>query len=104
MTMNRRLHIARYGIETRRTDRAGKPRATTRLVRHRGVKLDQVKIDHEKSRAVVVAFSSQPRVGSAVTDDMSLIEIMRPRVFGLLTSICLGSHVCWLIFWCGAGL
>jgi len=53
---------------------------------------------------VVVAFSSQPRVGSAVTDEMSLFEIWRPRVFGLLTSICDGAQVCWLIFWCGAGL
>ena len=31
---------------------------------------------------VVVAFSSHPRVGSAVTDEMSLFEIWRPRVFG----------------------
>ena len=58
---------------------------------------------HNKN-PVVVAFSSQPRVGSAVTDEMSLIEICRPRVFGLFTSICFGSQVCWLIFWCGAGL
>jgi hypothetical protein len=54
--------------------------------------------------SVVVACSSQPRVGSVVTEETSLIEIMRPRVLGLLTSICFGSHVCWLIFWCGAGL
>jgi hypothetical protein len=53
---------------------------------------------------VVAAPSSQPRVGSGVTELMSLIESWRPRVFGLFASISFGSQVCWLIFWCGAGL
>jgi len=62
------------------------------------------RLPHEKMIFVVVALSSQPRVGSGVTELMSLMEICRPRVFGLFTSISFGSHVCWLIFWCGAGL
>src|SRR5688572_14106150 len=37
--------------------------------------------------SVVAAFSSHPRVGSAVTEEISLIEICRPRVLGLFTSI-----------------
>ncbi len=59
---------------------------------------------HTNTISVVAAFSSQPRVGSAVTDEMSLMEIWRPRVLGDLISIFDGSQVCWLIFWCGAGL
>src|SRR5213594_3624152 len=59
---------------------------------------------HAKTISVVVALSSQPRVGSAVTEETSLIEICRPRVLGLFTSIFNASQVCWLIFWCGAGL
>src|SRR5262245_14520654 len=101
--MNRRLYIDGYGVE-RGVLTEQETRELLHSFRHRGVKRDQAKVSHKKSRAVVAAFSSQPRVGSAVIDDMSLIEIMRPRVFGRLTSICLGSQVCWLIFWCGAGL
>src|SRR6185369_11032421 len=55
---------------------------------------------HTKTIFVVVSFSSHPRVGSAVIDDTSLIEIWRPRVLGLLTSTCDGSQVCCEIFWC----
>ena len=47
---------------------------------------------------VVAASGSQPRVGWLVTDDTSLIEICRPRVFGPFTSTSAGLHVCWLIF------
>ena len=53
---------------------------------------------------VVVAFSSQPRVGSAVTDEMSLMESCRPSVRGDFTVTSAGSQVCWFTFWCGAGL
>lgn len=63
-----------------------------------------VRPDYTNTISVVVAFSSQPRVGSVVTDEMSLMEIYRPRVLGDLISIFEGSQVCWLIFWCGAGL
>ena len=34
-----------------------------------------------------------------MTDETSLMEICRPRVFGLFTSTFAGSQVCWLIFW-----
>jgi len=44
--------------------------------------------------SVVAAFLSQPRVESAVTDEMFMIEICQLRVFGDLISICDGSHVC----------
>ena len=59
---------------------------------------------HANTIFVVAALSSQPRVGSAVTDEMSLIEICRPSVRGFFTSTFSGSHVCCEIFWCGAGL
>src|SRR4051812_10732924 len=59
---------------------------------------------YTKTIFVVAACSSQPRVGSAVIEETSLMEIWRPRVFGPLTSTCSGSHVCWEIFWCSAGL
>ena len=47
---------------------------------------------------VVGASGSQPRVGVLVTDETSLMEICRPRVFGLFTSTSDGVQVCWLIF------
>jgi len=59
---------------------------------------------HTNTIFVVASFSSQPRVGSAVTDEMSLNDICRPNVRGFFTSTCAGSHVCCEIFWCGAGL
>ena len=64
----------------------------------------QLSPPHTNCSFVVAASASQPRVGLLEIEPTSLIEICRPRVFGLFTSISFGSHVCWLIFWCGAGL
>jgi len=59
---------------------------------------------HTNTILVLLALSSQPRVGSAVTDEMSLMESCRPSVRGDFTSTSDGSQVCWFTFWCGAGL
>ena len=53
---------------------------------------------------VVVASASQLRGGLLLIEPTSLIEIWRPSVLAPLTSTSLGWQVCWLIFWCGAGL
>jgi hypothetical protein len=50
------------------------------------------------------AFSSQPRVGLLVTDETSFTDIWFPRDFTPFTASSDGLHVCWLIFWYGAGL
>jgi len=50
---------------------------------------------------VVAAFSSQPPVGLSVTDEMSLIESCRPRVFGDFNLIYSGSQILCQIFWRG---
>ena len=43
---------------------------------------------------VVAASGSQPRDGALFIEEISFIEICRPRVFGPLISTSEGSHVC----------
>ncbi|MBF8254376.1 MAG: hypothetical protein HW373_1071 [Deltaproteobacteria bacterium] len=56
------------------------------------------RVCHANITFVVAASGSQPRVGSLVIEETSLIEIWRPRVRAPFTSTSDGLQVCWLIF------
>src|SRR5262249_9548399 len=77
-------------------DRASKPNALHAL-REAGSR-------YTNCSFVVGASGSQPRDGLLLIEETSLIDIWRPRVLGHLTSTSQGAHLCWSIFWYGAGL